>query len=140
MRPQITTSLTMPPRTTIAGAPGTTPTTIFLRAGSVDGCNTYGQHCNHIAIFASAPTDPNYNVDGWPVLTWVNNGKVLSARCSATGVVTYNWAVSQNDPGPDPYQSNLYYKVLLPGSTSKWGYIADTYFVRDKTGFGLPRC
>jgi hypothetical protein len=84
----------------------------------------------------------NYNYTTFPRITTAPNGTTLTARCWAEGGRTYNWAAKLNppDPGPNPYDSTIYYSVQVPGS-SQWGYIPDTYFVRDKNGrMGLPAC
>jgi serine/threonine protein kinase len=127
-----------PPSTTTRTTTRSTPPT---RTGTVNSCNTYGQNCNAKNIYVSVPPD-GYNYTTFPRITTVPNGATLTARCWAEGGRTYNWAakIAKPDPGPNPYDSTIYYSVQVPGS-SQWGYLPDTYFVRDKSGrMGLPAC
>lgn len=124
----------VPPTT---GAATNTPST---REGTVNGCNTYGQECEGNPIYRDVPP-PGYNYRTWPKVTTVANGTRLTARCWAEGGTTWNYAASHNPPdyGPNPYESTIYFNVRAPNG--EWGWIPDTYFVRDKQGrMGLPRC
>jgi hypothetical protein len=102
----------------------------------VNGCNTYGEDCDGNNIYKSVPPE------GYQpplVAKWENvpNGTVLVARCWTVGGTTTNYATT--DPGPSPYSSTVYYEVQASGG--QWGYIPDTYFVRDKAGhLGLRYC
>jgi hypothetical protein len=125
---------TAPPATQ---APATAPST---RDGTVNGCNTYGQNCEGNPIYRDLPP-PGYDYRTWPKITTVANGSHLAARCWAEGGTTWNYAAAHNPPdfGPNPYESNVYFSVRAPNG--EWGWIPDTYFVRDKIGrLGLPRC
>lgn len=128
---------TPPPPTTAAPSP--TPTT--RRNGTVNGCNTYGQNCDGNPIFRGPPPQTNSQYQSATRITAVNNGVTLTARCWATGTVVWNYAVSYNPPdyGPNPYESTIYFSVQAPNG--EWGFIPDTYFVRDKNGqLGLAAC
>jgi len=120
-----------PPPATVA------PTT--TAQGKVNGCDTYGGNCNDNPLYVNVPPD-GYNWKTEPKLTTVPDGTVLTARCYATGGTTYNWAHSGGDLGPDPYDSDVYFSVQSPVDGS-WGFIPDTYYVRDKIGhLGLQPC
>lgn len=110
------------------------------RQGTVKGCNTYGQNCEGNPIYVNVP-GPGYNWRAEPTIARVPNGSTLTARCWATGGTTYNYAASHQPPhyGPNPYESNVYFSVQAPDG--RWGFIPDTYFVRDKGGrLGMPAC
>lgn len=141
---------TSPPQKAPAGtsAPATSPPVTSPpatsgpteRVGTVNGCNTYGQHCEGNPIYRDVPPD-GYNFATWPKIATVNNGTQLTARCWGSGGVTWNYAALHNPPdyGPNPYDSTIYFYVRAPDG--QWGYIPDTYFVRDKvTKLGLPAC
>jgi len=111
------------------------------RTGTVHACNTYGQYCTPKNVYVSVPPT-GYDYTTFPRITTVANGTSLTARCWVQGGRTYNWAakIAKPDRGPNPYDSTIYYSVQVPGS-SRWGYLPDTYFVRDQTGkLGLPKC
>ena len=117
--------------------PVTTPAPATAQ-GIVTGCNTYGQNCEVNPLYVNVPA-VGFNWKSEPKLTAVSNGAKLTARCYAIGGMTYNWAVSIGDRGPDPYESNVYYSVQAPDG--RWGFIPDTYFVRDQGNrMGLPAC
>jgi hypothetical protein len=104
----------------------------------VNGCNTYGEDCGTVPIYA-APPPPDYDYLTYGSVTRVPHGASLVATCWTTGGVTYNYAAFFDPPdfGPAPYESDVYYRVTANGVT---GWIADTYFVRDPSGLGLPLC
>jgi hypothetical protein len=110
--------------------------------GTVNGCNTYGGYCENNPAFTTVPP-PGTTVAqfiAWPRATSVPNGAQLTATCWTTGVLVWNYAAQHNpiDYGPNPYESDVYYRVSANGTS---GYIPDTYFVRDKNGhLGLPHC
>ena len=106
----------------------------------MNACNTWGEHCDGNPIYRAVPP-PGYNFSTWSKIDTVDNGVVLSARCWTQGGVTYNYAFSSNPPdyGPNPYESDVYFNVQA--RSGEWGWIPDTYFVRDKQGrMGLPHC
>jgi len=110
------------------------------KTGTVHGCNTYGQNCDGNPIFRSVPQSYNEYFNTAKIEE-VPNGTQLSARCWTTGTVVWNYAALHNPPdyGPDPYDSTIYFNVRA--SNGEWGFIPDTYFVRDKNGkMGLPHC
>lgn len=110
------------------------PTTVRIRA---NGCNSYGQNCDGNPIYVDVPP-PGYNWTTQPKRATVPNGTELTASCWGQGGRTTNYA--EADPGPNPYGSDAYYLVQVPGSTDR-GYIPDTYSARDANGHaGLPRC
>jgi hypothetical protein len=108
------------------------------RSGVVNGCNTYGEDCGANPLYGSVPP-PGYDHNTFPHVGTVAHGQQLEARCWARGGTTYNYAAFYDPPdrGPDPYASDIYYQVRFGG---QWRWIADTYFVRDPGGFGLPAC
>jgi hypothetical protein len=110
----------------------------LVRDGTVNGCNTYSEDCDGVPLYPSVPP-PGYDYLTFPHATTVPNGTVLGARCWTRGGVTYNYAAFFDPPdyGPDPYGSDIYY--LIPTDAQAL-WIADTYFVRDKSGYGLPPC
>lgn len=108
--------------------------------GQVNGCNTYGENCDENPIFVNLPPD-NYDARSWPVVERVDHGTVLTARCWALGGITWNYAALTQPPdrGPDPYDSEVHYNVQA--TDGSWGWIPDTYFVRDKVDhLGLSVC
>lgn len=136
--PPTTSPPTTSPPTTSPPAATTTPP--VERIGTVNGCNTYGQNCEGNPIDGDVPP-AGYNYQTWPKVTSVPNGAQLSARCWARGGTTWNYAASHNPPdyGPNPYESDIYFYVRAPNG--EWGWIPDTYFVRDKVNMmGLPAC
>ena len=111
------------------------------RVGTVNGCNTYGENCEGNPIFRDAPPQ-NYDayIANQKVAT-VANGTQLTARCWSTGTVVWNYAALHQpvNYGDNPYDSTIYFYVLAPNG--QWGFIPDTYFVRDKTNkLGLASC
>jgi hypothetical protein len=131
-------SIPSPTPPTTPQAPPTTSVGPKTAVGTVNGCNTYGQNCDGNPIYVNVP-QPGYDWRTEPKITTVANGTQLTARCWARGGITYNWAVSLGDPGPNPYDSDIYYNVQAPSGL--WGYIPDTYFVRDKVNkMGLSEC
>jgi hypothetical protein len=107
----------------------------------VNGCNTYGKNCDGNPIFRGAPPQSYDAYNNNPKVQTVGNRTRLTARCWATGTVVWNYAALHDPPdyGPDPYDSTIYFYVRAPNS--EWGFIPDTWFVRDKTGkVGLPAC
>jgi len=130
----------LPPveRPPVQSPPVQQPPVPTTATGTVNGCNTYGQNCDGNPIYVNVP-QPGYNYKTEPKVEAVANGSRLTARCWTTGATVYNWAKSQNDPGPNPYDSDVHFSVQAPNGT--WGYIPDTYFVRDKGNkLGLPHC
>lgn len=116
------------------------PTTLPPGHGAVRGCNTYGENCDGNPIYRDVPP-PDYDWPTWPKITTVVNGTVLQASCWDIGGMTWNYAAKAIPPdhGPDPYASDVYFYVLAP--SGDWGWIPDTYFVRDQGGrMGLPKC
>jgi len=117
---------------------GGNPGGLEARQGTVHGCNTYGGNCDGNPIYDEVPPE-GYDWAAWPILARVDNGTVLTARCWALGGMTYNYRVDPPDHGPDPYASETYFNVQAPDG--RWGWIPDTYFVRDQGNrMGLPRC
>jgi len=132
-----TTAPTISTPTTSTTSTTTTPA-VITREGVVNGCNTYGENCNGNPIYEATPPE-GYDWSTWPTITTVDNGTTLTARCWAIGGMTYNYRVDPLDLGPDPYESNVYFNVQTPDG--RWGWIPDTYFVRDRTGqMGLDQC
>lgn len=134
------TTTTSPPTTNAPPPPPPTIPTPVERVGRVNGCNTYGQYCEDNPIYRDVPP-AGYDFRSWPKIAVVANGAELSARCWARGGVTWNYAALRNppDPGPNPYESDVYFSVRAPDG--RWGWIPDTYFVRDKTNrMDLPAC
>lgn len=106
--------------------------------GTVRGCNTYGGNCDGNPIHVQVPP-PNYDWASWPTIDRVPNGSVLVARCWAIGATVTNYRVDPPDHGPDPYASDIHFNVQA--ADGRWGWIPDTYFVRDQGGrMGLQRC
>jgi hypothetical protein len=107
--------------------------------GTVQGCNTFGRECDGNPVYKSVPTV--YDPGSMPrVVARIDSGANLQASCWVQGARITNWASESDppDPGPDPYQSDIHFRVLTPNG---WGYLADTHFVRDKVGkLGLPMC
>ncbi len=127
-----------PPVAPVPPAVPVDPPELKTAAGTVNGCNTYGQNCENNPVYADVPP-AGYDYVNEPKIATVPNGAVLQASCWARGGETYNWAVSQNDPGPNPYNSDVYFRVEV--TNGQLGWIPDTYFVRDKAGrLGLPAC
>lgn len=128
-----------PPPTTAPRLPPPPPTPTTVR-GTVIGCDSFGENCDDIPIYRDLPpagTDP----DDAGTLATVREGTELRARCWAEGARTFNYDATADppDPGPAPYDSDVYFNVLGLGET--WGWISDTTFVRDQgLKLGLPRC
>lgn len=93
------------------------------------GCNTYGEYCDDNPIFVSKPVTQDYYQTA-AVIERVPNGTVMEAACFGTGPITYNYAAqtSPPDPGPNPYQSDVYYRVRAPSGS--WGWVSDAFFAR----------
>jgi hypothetical protein len=111
------------------------------RRGVVNGCNTYGTNCDGNPIYRELPPASGYDWPTWPKITTVEHGSRLEARCWAIGGMTWNYAAQASPPdhGPDPYASDIHFNVRAPNG--EWGWIPDTYFVRDQDDrLGLRRC
>jgi hypothetical protein len=140
------TTTTILPHAPLAVTPTTRASVVTTvpveKVGIVHGCNTYGENCEGNPIFRGPPpTSYEDFTTGHTKIETVPNGTRLFARCWNTGTVAWNYAALHDpvDYGPDPYDSTVYFQVKA--SNGEWGYIADTYFVRDKTGkMGLPHC
>ncbi|HEY3141876.1 MAG TPA: hypothetical protein VGJ86_12140, partial [Acidimicrobiales bacterium] len=128
-----------PPSPPAPPAPATTPPPVTAQ-GTVNGCDTWGNNCADNPLYVEVPP-PGYDYETFPKVTTVANGTTLTARCWATGGVTYNYAAWYDPPdyGPDPYESNIYFSVRAPNG--QWAWAPDTFFVRDKTHrLGVPEC
>lgn len=143
-----TTPRTTPPAPVPTSTPPTSTTEVTPPApprpatekGTVFGCDSFGQNCDDIPIYAELPPVDADAGDAVTLAT-VTKGTELRARCWSEGARTYNFDATAEppDPGPDPYQSDVYFNVQVLGDT--WGWISDTTFVRDKgLKLGLPRC
>lgn len=128
-----------PPPITVLPPPPPPPAPETEKA-TVIGCDSFGQGCDDIPIYRDLPpagTDPG----DVATQATVREGTELRARCWSEGARTYNYDATAEppDPGPDPYDSDVYFNVQVLGET--WGWISDTTFVRDKgLKLGLPRC
>jgi hypothetical protein len=106
--------------------------------GTVQSCNTYGEDCGPVPLYGTVPPD-GYDYHSFPAEARVPDGTVLDALCWARGAMVYNYAAFFDPPdlGPNPYASDLWYRVSWSGHHL---WIADVYFVRDVGGYGLPAC
>lgn len=128
------------PAPPVTQPPATAPPAPDTAQGTVTGCDAYGNNCSDNPLYAEVPP-PGYDYVTFPKVATVANGTTLTARCWATGGVTYNYAAGYDPPdyGPDPYESNVYFNVRAPNG--QWAWAPDTYFVRDKTHrLGLDEC
>ena len=128
------------PTQRMAPSSGASPSPGITHVGIVQGCDSWGENCTQNPIYTAVPP-PGYDYTTFTKLATVDNGASLLARCWSVGGDTTNYASAHNPPdlGPNPYDSAIYFQVQAPNG--QWGWIPDTYFVRDKINkMGLLSC
>jgi hypothetical protein len=103
------------------------------RLAKVLGCNTYGESCDGNPVLRVVPTADPYAITEEMVVARYSTGVMLRALCWETGATTYNWSALTDppDPGPDPYQSQIYYRVQTDVGS---GFMSDVFLGRDRNG------